>query len=99
MAHPVLLDPAIVFQHQQVFHLKVPDRVKQGGSTATNAALRAGFHRSLKVFVKRNATGVERFATTNRTAQGADITSIDANTGPLTDVFDNGTGRGIDGVQ
>ena len=65
VAHPVVLDAAIVFEHQQGFNLQVPQRIEDGGGPTTHAALRAALHRGLEVFVEGNAAGVEGFAATD----------------------------------
>lgn len=99
MTDTVLFHAAVVLQYQQAFHLGVPQRVEQGRGTAAHAALRAALHGSLEVFVEGDATGVERFATTDGAAQTADATSVDADTCTLGDVTHDGAGGGVDGVQ
>ena len=67
----------------------MPHWVEQGGCTAAYAALRAGFHRGLEVFVERDTAGVERFTAANWAAQRTNAAGIDTDTGALGDVFHN----------
>ena len=99
VTHAVAFHATVVFQHQQAFHFQVPHWVEQGRSTAAHAALRAGFHCRLEVLVERDTAGVERFTAANRAAQCTDTTGVDADTGALGDVFHNGAGGRIDGIQ
>ncbi len=77
----------------------MPHRVEQGGCATAYAALRAGFHRSLEVFVEWNTAGVERFTAANWAAQRTDATGVNTDTGALGNVFHNGAGGGVNGVQ
>ena len=99
VTHAVAFHAAVVFQDQQAFHFQVPHRVEQGRSTAAHAALRAGFYGRLEVFIERDTAGVERFTAANRAAQRTDATGVDADTGTLGDVFHDGAGGGVDGIQ
>ena len=99
MANPVLFYAAVVFQHQQVFHFIVPKRVEQGGRTTAHTALGAGLYGCLEILVERNAARMECFTATDRAADGTDVTGIDADTGTLADIFHDGAGRGVDGIQ
>ena len=104
--HPVVhvtnavgVGTAVVFQHQQAFHFQMPHWVEEGRRAAANAALRAGLHRSLEMFVERNAAGVEGFAAADRAAQRANAAGVDADAGALGNVFHNRAGGGVDGIQ
>ena len=99
VTHAVAFNTTVVFQDQQAFHFQVPHRVEQGRSTAAHAALRAGFYRRLEVLIERDTAGVERFTAANRAAQRTDATGVDADTGTLGNVFHDGAGRGVDGIQ
>lgn len=56
----------------------MPHRVEQRCRTAAHAALRAGFHRCLEMFVERNTAGMERFTTANRATQRTNTPGVDA---------------------
>ncbi|MNN33922.1 hypothetical protein D3C81_1477010 [compost metagenome] len=77
----------------------MPHWVEQCRSTATHAALRAGLHRSLEVFVERDTAGVERFTAANRATQRTNASSVDADTGALGNVFHDGAGGRVNGIQ
>ena len=77
----------------------MPQGVKHRRRAATHATLRAAFDRSLKVFIKRDAACVLGFAIANWAADGANTSCVDADACALRDVFDDGTGGGVDGIQ
>ncbi len=51
------------------------------------------------MFVERDTTGVESFTTADRATECTDAAAIDANTGTLGNILNNGTGGGVDGIQ
>ena len=77
----------------------MPQGVKHRRRAAAHATLRAAFDRSLKVFIKRDTACVLGFAIANRTANGANASCVDTDACALRDVFDDGTGGGVDGIQ
>ncbi|MNT08273.1 hypothetical protein D3C72_1430100 [compost metagenome] len=77
----------------------MPHRVEQRRCTTAYAALRTGLHRGLEVFVERDTASMEGFTTTDRAAQRTDTTGVDTDAGALRNVFHNGAGGGVDGIQ
>ena len=99
VTHAVAFHAAVVLQNQQAFHFQVPHRVEQGRSATAHAALRAGFYCRLEVLVERDTAGVERFTAADRAAKRTDTTGVDADTGTLGNVFHDGAGSRVDGIQ
>ena len=99
VTYAVTFHATVVFQHQQAFNFQMPHWVEQGCRATTHTALRAGFYRGLEVFVERDTTGMECFAAANRATQRTNTTRVDADTGTLGNIFHNGAGSSIDGVQ
>ncbi|VFS78278.1 Uncharacterised protein [Kluyvera cryocrescens] len=99
MTHAVAFNTAVVLQYQQAFHFQVPHWVEQGGRTTAHAALRAGFHRGLEVFIERDTAGVEGFTAANWATQRTDAAGVDTDTGALGNIFHNRAGGGVDRVE
>lgn len=99
MAYTVFFNAPVVFQHQQAFRLEMPQRIVNCRRSTPDTSLRTGFDRTLEKLVKRNASGMKRLPSPDRTAQRPDTAGTDSDSGPLGHIFHNGAGCRIDRIE